>query len=63
MEQVKQFLSDLKLKLGIFGEFLSTLWKYKLWWSFPIIMVLSIVMLILLAAGHTGVAAIIYPLF
>jgi len=51
------------LKLHIVLEFFGSLWKYKLWWGVPIIMILFFLMLFLLVAGHTGVAAFIYPLF
>jgi hypothetical protein len=41
----------------------KTLWKYKLWWSFPILFLLFFVLIFLWFAGHTGIAAFIYPLF
>lgn len=51
------------LKLSILNEFTKTLWKYKLWWSIPLIFLILFFMLFLLAVGHTGGAAFIYPLF
>jgi hypothetical protein len=58
-----EIFHDLIVKTATLKEFMSTLWKYKLWWSFPIILVLLLVMVLLFVAGHTGVAAIIYPIF
>ena len=60
---MKKQLKILALRFGILGEFTKTLWKYKLWWSFPIVFIILFLMLFLLVAGHTGGAAFIYPLF
>jgi hypothetical protein len=60
---MKKQLKILALRFTILGEFIQTLWKYKLWWSLPIILLILFLMLFLLAAGHTGGAAFIYPLF
>jgi hypothetical protein len=59
----KKAYNPLLLRLGILSEMVKTLWKYKLWWSFPILFLLFFVLIFLWFAGHTGIAAFIYPLF
>lgn len=60
---MKKHLHSALLRASIVNDLLKTLWKFKLWWSFPIITLLLLIMVSLLVAGHTGVAAFIYPLF
>jgi hypothetical protein len=60
---MKKYLSHLFIHLSVLHDFFTALWKYKLWWSFPIIFILLILMVILLIAGNTGASAFIYPLF
>lgn len=60
---MKKQIKLLLVRFSILGDFSKTLWKYKLWWSFPIIFIILLLMLFLLIAGHTGGAAFIYPLF
>lgn len=63
MKHIKKTSKSILLKLSILGEFFHALWKYKLWWGIPIIFVLTTLLLLLFAVGHTGGAALIYPLF
>jgi len=60
---MKKQIYKIFIRFGILADFLKTLWKYKLWWSIPIIVIILLLMLLLLVAGHTGGAAFIYPLF
>lgn len=60
---MKKNAHKILLRFSILQEFFRTLWKYKLWWSFPIISILLVLLSLLFLAGHSGVAAIIYPLF
>lgn len=55
----KRFLS----KLGIFGELLVFLWRRKLWWMIPMIIVLVLFGLLLIFAQSSAVAPFIYTLF
>lgn len=57
------FRHKLMVRYSIVHEFFGTLWKYKLWWGFPVIFILFVLMIMLFIAGHSGVAAFIYPLF
>ncbi len=55
----KGFLS----RLGILGELLVFLWKRKLWWMIPMILVLILFALLLVFAQGSAVAPFIYTLF
>ncbi|OGF68121.1 MAG: hypothetical protein A2Y62_01110 [Candidatus Fischerbacteria bacterium RBG_13_37_8] len=57
------FLKNVKLKGGIFGEFISFLWKNKLWWLIPIIVVLVAFSLLLIFTQTSPIAPFIYTLF
>jgi drug/metabolite transporter superfamily protein YnfA len=50
-------------KLGIFGELLVFLWKRKLWWMIPMIVVLILFGLLLIFTQSSAVAPFIYTLF
>ncbi len=50
-------------KLGIFRELLVFLWKRKLWWMIPMIVVLVLFGLLLLFTQSSAVAPFIYTLF
>lgn len=63
MKIVSKYLKEIVVRLQIIKELFSMLWKRKLWWGIPIIFIILFFMIFLLIAGHTGVAAFIYPLF
>ena len=48
---------------GIIGELLGFLWKQKLWWLIPALMVLLALGLLLVFAQSTPLAPFIYTLF
>jgi hypothetical protein len=50
-------------RLGIFGQLLTLLWKKKLWWMIPIVIVLVLFGLLLVFAQGSGLAPFIYTLF
>ncbi|HUU51494.1 MAG TPA: DUF5989 family protein [Candidatus Heimdallarchaeota archaeon] len=50
-------------KLGIFGELLSFMWKRKLWWLIPMMIVLVLFGLLLVFTQSSAVAPFIYTLF
>ncbi len=56
-------LKRLRSKLGIFGELLLFLWKRKLWWMIPMIMVLVLFGLLLILTQGSAIAPFIYTLF
>jgi hypothetical protein len=59
----KKLLKKILLRFSIAGELFRTLWKYKLWWGVPVIFLILLLTVLLVAAGHTGVSAFIYPIF
>jgi len=50
-------------KLGTFGELLAFLWRRKLWWLIPMVVLLIFFGLILIFAQSSAVAPFIYSLF
>jgi hypothetical protein len=60
---MKKITKKIGIRFIIVGDFFKTLWRYKLWWSFPIIFLLLFLMVFLFIVGHTGVAVFSYPLF
>jgi hypothetical protein len=50
-------------KLGIVGELLVFLWRRKLWWMIPMIVVLILFGLLLIFTQSSAVAPFIYTLF
>jgi len=49
--------------LDVVGELLGFLWRRKLWWLVPMIIVLLIFGLLLAFASASGVGPFIYALF
>lgn len=50
-------------RMGTLGELLLFLWKRKLWWMIPMIVVLILFVLLLVFAQGSAVAPFIYTLF
>ncbi|MBN1272399.1 MAG: hypothetical protein JXB26_09015 [Candidatus Aminicenantes bacterium] len=50
-------------KMGVLGELLHFLWKRKLWWLIPMIVILVLFGLLLLFTQGSAVAPFIYTLF
>ena len=50
-------------RMGILGELLFFLWKRKLWWMIPMILILILFALLLVFAQGSAVAPFIYTLF
>lgn len=59
MSFLKGFLS----RGGEAGELIQFLWKAKLWFFIPLVVVLLAFGLLLIFAQATGVAPLLYPLF
>ncbi len=51
------------VRLGILGELLRFLWKRKLWWLIPMIVLLVLFAVLLVFAQGSAVAPFIYTLF
>ena len=63
MEVVSNKFKILRIRVGITRDLFVFLWDHKLWWAIPIILILITISSLLVVAGHTGLAAFIYPLF
>ena len=50
-------------RIGILGELLSFLWKRRLWWIIPMILVLLLLTGLLVFAEGSAIAPFIYSLF
>lgn len=50
-------------RIGIVGELFSFLWKRKLWWLIPMIVVIVLFAVLLIVAEGSAVAPFIYTLF
>jgi len=49
--------------MGILGELLRFLWRRKLWWLIPLIVMLILFVILLVAAQGSALAPFIYTLF
>ena len=58
-----QMLRGIGDKFGIAGELRVFLWVRKIWWMFPLVIVLLFFGLIIVVGSATGVAPFIYTLF
>ena len=58
-----KWLKSLKGYSGIVGELFGFLWKQKLWWMIPMLIVLLLFGLLLIFAQSTPLAPFIYTLF
>lgn len=56
-------VQDFFMRLGVLGELLSFLWKRKLYWMLPMVIVLAVFALLILAGTSTPAGAFIYTLF
>ena len=56
-------MQDFFMRLGVLGELLAFLWKRKLYWMLPMVIVLVVFALLLLAGSATPAGAFIYTLF
>lgn len=50
-------------KLGIIGELFYFLWRRKLWWLIPMMVVIVLVGVLLIFAQGSALAPFFYPLF
>ncbi len=56
-------MRDLLSRLGILGELFSFLWKRKLYWLIPMIVVLALFIVLIILSSNPATAPFIYPLF
>jgi hypothetical protein len=56
-------MNFLKNRLGVVGELFEFLWRRKLWWMIPMVVVLLLFGAIFVLAGSSPIAPFIYTLF
>ena len=62
-ERAARRYGGLLSRLGILGELLRFMWKRKLWWLIPMIVVLVLFAVLLVFAQGSAVGPFIYTLF
>lgn len=62
MEELKKFKNLILIRMGVVGELIKTLWKHKLWWALPIVLIILFLTMFLLVVGYSGVGVFLYPL-
>lgn len=58
-----KWFSTVSTRLGIARELLEFLWERKLWWLYPMILVLLLLGLLMVFAQTSPIAPFIYTLF
>ena len=60
---MSNFIKGMITNMGVAGEVVVFLWRRKLWWLIPMVIVLLLFGLLLIFATTSGVAPFIYTLF
>ena len=60
---MKVFLRSMAANFGVAGELLGFLWRRKLWWLIPVMVLLLVLGLLLAFASASGLGPFIYTLF
>lgn len=56
------WVKDLQSRLGVLGELFGFLWKVRLWWLIPMIVMLFLFAIIFVFGANTPLAPFIYSL-
>lgn len=56
-------IRDAVRRLGVVGELLAFLWRERLWWMIPILVVLVLVGVLVVLGSSPAVAPFVYVLF
>ena len=60
---MRPFIVEMGDKIGIAGELISYMWRRKMWWMIPIVIVLLLFGLLIGFGSSSGVGPFIYTLF
>ena len=60
---MKAFIRSMTSNLGVVGELLGFLWRRRLWWLIPMVLVLLLFALLIVFASTSGIGPFIYTLF
>lgn len=55
-------MRDIVSRLGVWGELLGFLWRRKLYWLFPLVIALTLIVVLVLLATNPVTAPFVYPL-
>ncbi|MCC6805739.1 MAG: hypothetical protein IT319_22850 [Anaerolineae bacterium] len=56
-------MRDMIARLGILGELLVFLWRRKLYWLIPMMIVLALFIVLIILSSNPATAPFIYPMF
>ena len=56
-------MSDMIPRMGILGELLQFLWRRKLYWLIPMIIMLALFIVLIILSSNPATAPFIYPMF
>jgi hypothetical protein len=56
-------MNNIFIRLGILGELLQFLWRRKLYWLIPMIIMLSLFIVLIILSSNPATAPFIYTLF
>jgi hypothetical protein len=58
----RNWARDLRSRMGVLGELFAFLWKVKLWWLIPMVVVLLVFIIVFVFLPSTPLAPFIYSL-
>jgi hypothetical protein len=56
-------MRDMIARMGILGELLQFLWRRKLYWLIPMIILLAVFIVLIILGSNPATAPFIYPMF
>lgn len=56
-------MRDVIARMGILGELLAFLWRRKLYWLIPMIVILALFIVLIILSSNPATAPFIYPMF
>ena len=56
-------MRDMIARLGILGELLMFLWRRKLYWLIPMMIVMALFIVLIILSSNPATAPFIYPMF
>ncbi|HVU14613.1 MAG TPA: DUF5989 family protein [Phototrophicaceae bacterium] len=56
-------MRDMIARMGILGELLQFLWRRKLYWLIPMIILLAVIIVLIILGSNPATAPFIYPMF
>ena len=56
-------MRDLIARMGILGELMQFLWRRKLYWLIPMMIMLALFIVLIILSSNPATAPFIYPMF